>query len=816
MDSVLQREASEQTHQTVFANDLIPIFNRYADKIRVLSLDCFDTLLWRKTATPLDVFYDLQNRPTFKKIGFNALMRTGGEMNARKKKVIQHYLNEVSLKEIYSSVYPELDKETLQALEEDELAAEIDSCYAFYPMVQLIREAHSKKIKIIIVSDTYFSSKQLMQLLSQHLPSDVMKMIGAVYCSSDFGRTKGFGLLKTLTEKLFVKPEHVLHIGDNEFADYIAAKQLKMHALHFQHYNEAIHEMLRMQSVSASILDMSLRDTRPMYSPFKAFFAMHPPIETAERKIGYASLGQIMYIFSKYIGDEIEELKKLGKKPKVLFLMRDAYLPSLACQTLYGESFGKNINISRFSSYAASFRTQDDIDNYLIPIISTGRFDDILRQLLIPKDIADNILTKIKLEHDQQRAFINLLHEPKTMQVIFEQSKLYCQRLRRYLEREIDLTPGDTLVLIDLGYTGTTQKLLTPIFRDEMQVEIIGRYLISLCAPGWVTLARRGLIDGTWCDSRSMHAIVLFISLFEQMCTSNKNSVVDYDDEGTAIFTESKLSMQQHQQLQLIQSECLRFVSEANHYFTQHELAISNSTFKEIALAELGRLLYFPSEIEVCYLESFKFDMNMGTSDLYSVFDQKKGLDSLRKRGIFFSHMEKHGVGMRMNSSVEMRVAGLEMALMFFAHHRLALKFKQEDCTVRHDKIELIVLQQNLPSQIVIDAIPTYDGFYSMTLPVGNFQIAILFGKKYTWLQLISAERIKAHAYLNEKESLYSENVINKLIGNKIIDHGQYLLECQFADSLVMLPSLQQASDKESSVVRLVFRPIVLRDVTTP
>jgi len=521
-----------------------------------------------------------------------------------------------------------------------------------------------------------------------------------------------------------------------------------------------------------------------------------------------------MYIFGKYIGDEIDELKKLGKNPKVLFLMRDAYLPSQTCQTLFGESFGKNINISRFSSYAATFRTQDDIDNYLIPLISTGRFDDFLNQLLLPKRITDDILSKIKNEHDQQRAFVSLIHEPKTMAIIFENSKLYCQRLLRYLEHEIDLKRGDTLVLIDLGYTGTTQKLLSPIFRDEMQVEIIARYLISLCAPGWTTIARRGLIDGTWCDSRSMHAIVLFIALFEQLCTSNKNSVIDYDENGNAIFSESTLSRHQHQQLQSIQAECLRFVSEANKYFSDNQLKISHSTFKEIALAELGRLLYFPSEIEVCYLESFKSDMNMGSNELYSVFDQKKGLESLRKRGIFFSHMEKHGAGMRLNSSVEMRVAGLEFAMMFFAHHRLGLKFKQEDCTIRRDKIELIVLQNNQPAQIIVDAVPTYNGFYSITIPVGNFQIGLLFGRKYSWLQLISAERIQSHAYLNENESLYSENVLDKLISNKMIDHGKYLLECQFPDSLVMVPTLQAADDKNSYLMRLIFRPIVTRDVT--
>src|SRR2546423_997925 len=108
MDSVLQRKATEQAQQTVRASELISLFNTYADNIKVLSLDCFDTLLWRKTSAPQDVFYDLQNRPAFKKLGYNAVMRINSETNARKKKVIQDYLNEVKLNEIYRNMFPDL------------------------------------------------------------------------------------------------------------------------------------------------------------------------------------------------------------------------------------------------------------------------------------------------------------------------------------------------------------------------------------------------------------------------------------------------------------------------------------------------------------------------------------------------------------------------------------------------------------------------------------------------------------------------------------------------------------------------------------
>ena len=59
----------------VYAHQLLTAFNNYVSTIKVLSLDCFDTLLWRKTVSPSDVFQDLQSRPAFKEIGYNSFLR---------------------------------------------------------------------------------------------------------------------------------------------------------------------------------------------------------------------------------------------------------------------------------------------------------------------------------------------------------------------------------------------------------------------------------------------------------------------------------------------------------------------------------------------------------------------------------------------------------------------------------------------------------------------------------------------------------------------------------------------------------------------
>lgn len=812
MDSVAQVKPTQVIKDTVYSKELISIFESYADTITVLSLDCFDTLLFRKTATPADVFYDLQHSPTFKKLGFTPLMRTSSESRARKLKAIRYYQNEVTLRDIYLDSYPDLSADTLNQLEEEELAAEIDACYAFAPIFELIRAADAKNIKVIIVSDTYFKSEQLKRLLATHLPSDVLNKIDTIFCSSEFNRTKGFGLFKMILAKLSIHPSKILHIGDNHFADVLAPRREKMHSVHFSHFNENIHELLRMQAITANLFDNTIRNTRALYSPFNGMFANRDFSGRPEELIGYASLGPILYAFGQFIISEIAELKKLGKNPKIAFLMRDAYLPSKVVEAL-GEASGKCISISRFASIAASFRTQNDVDQYLLTILGTGRLEDILRQLLIPKDKASKIIAAAKASKDPQRKFIELIHQPEMLRHIYQNSVKYFNRLQQYLKNELDLQLGDTLVLIDLGYTGTTHKLLAPIFKKEQQIEVVARYLISLYLPGWDALSRRGLIDASWCDSRSMHALVLYIALFEQLCTSNTNSVIDYTEEGAPIFSESKIGKQQQVQLESIQEYCLQFIRDASTFFKSTSLVVSPKMLRETAMAELGRLLFFPTETEVRFLETFEFESNLGTTDLFRIYDQQLGISSLRHRGIFSAYMEKHGSAMRLNRPAEMRAAGLELAMMLFSHHRFGLQLKKQDATLRKESLEVVVIQNNHGSHIVLDAVATFDGFYAVTIPVGagNFQVGLLFGKKYVWLEFGGIQRIDARAFLTDKESLFSEEYFDRVTMHQLTKHSEKLFECQTLESLVLIPAVQPTENTNKYIMRIVFRPIVFR-----
>src|SRR5690606_32862268 len=133
---------------------------------------------------------------------------------------------------------------------------------------------------------------------------------------------------------------------------YLGARKYNLHAHHLIHLDEAIKEQSRFYMTAASVFNSDARHKHALSDPFHGILASCT--ETSpDHLVGYAAVGPIMYTFAKYILQEVEELKKTRNNVKVLFLMRDAQLPYLACEALAGHSIGTRVRISRFVALAA-------------------------------------------------------------------------------------------------------------------------------------------------------------------------------------------------------------------------------------------------------------------------------------------------------------------------------------------------------------------------------------------------------------------------------------------------------------------------------
>lgn len=796
---------------SVRSGELAAVLDACAGRIDVLSLDCFDTLLWRRTATPVDVFYALQHSPTFKRLGLNPMLRARAEAHARSERQLRDGKTEVRLVNIYRASFPALSDAELQALQTEELDAEKQACFGFPPVMELIRRARASGTAVVIASDTYFTEPQLRELLSAALPADVYDSISRVFCSCEFGRSKSQGLLRLVREELRVKPERVLHIGDNLVADFEAAGGAGMLRVQLEHQDPVVEEILRGNASTTSLLMPEVRHRRAMPSPFHPVLACQPAERGPASLLGRAGIGPLLYAFGRFLLEEMDELRRQGKRPRALFLMRDAYLPQQVCAAMAGQDVGHAVAISRFAAYAASFRSREDVQRYLTRSAGNGKYEAMARQLLLPEKLAATLVEKATSTRKGPEEFCRLALQDKTVTAIVEASARYRARLFEYLRRHAGLEQGETLVMVDLGYEGTAQRELQPVFEDELGVEVQGRYMLVVRTPGWES-SRRGLLDPALCDDRTLMTLVPYIALVEDLCTSDEGSVLDYTEAGEPILAERVLKDEQYERITPVQSECIEFCRQVDAFFTAVGSRPSIEDLRINAVGVLGRLLFSPSEPEIAYLEGFRLDMNMATLDSFALFDRAAGLQGLRRRGLFF--MEHNHRSLRMNYPIEVRSAGLELAVTLLAQHRYGLSFSQTDFSLRREPIEVMAVRGDESVSASFDAIPTHDGFFSVVVPVGScdLNVGLLLGARYSWLELEAVELIKAKNLLTDEESLATVDVLPLVTFEGMAARARRLFECDSSGFLLVQPSKCIRSADENYVCRVVFRPLESRD----
>src|SRR5690606_24944551 len=192
--------------------------------VQCLSLDCFDTLLWRDTHAPRDIFHGLPD--------MTIIQRSSAESHARRAAMARGRGNEITIEEIYAQLMPNGSMADRKRAIDAEIAAEARHCFAFAPTVKLMQAAKAKGLKVVIVSDTYLSADQLLGLIAQSGGEDIAALIDQVFCSCQYGKSKAGGRYQDVLRKLKIEPRSILHIGDNRRADVEGVARFGVHTAH--------------------------------------------------------------------------------------------------------------------------------------------------------------------------------------------------------------------------------------------------------------------------------------------------------------------------------------------------------------------------------------------------------------------------------------------------------------------------------------------------------------------------------------------------------------------------------------------------------
>lgn len=772
----------------IAAAELPGLLDRAPDQVSLLSLDCFDTVVWRDVQAPADIFAELPIA------GGGAWARTRAEDKARKAARLAGRA-EVTIRDIYRVLMPAAADAQIAAAIEAELAAEHRHCFAFAPTVALMRQAKARGLDIAIVSDTYLDEARLRALIAATAGADVLALIDRVFCSSAHGRTKATGLFEAVLSELGVAPGAILHVGDNPVADRDAPAALGIATARLRQFDPAAERRLRLEAAAAAMVDSAVRSSVPAFQPHRPAISLRVEDDPAFA-LGHDVLGPVFHAFALWARGEAEEVAaRTGRPVKPVFLLRDGHLPARVFETVTGQT-AATAEISRFTACRASFTDAGAIASYLAAQARHGRIDVLADQLGLTA-------AEARAMGDTQEAFERAALAPEWVARIVERSAAFADRLFAHLEAA-GVARGDAVMFVDLGYNGTAQNKLAPVLARRFDLHVAGRYLL-LREEALTGLDKKGYFDARHYDLRALHALSGPISVVEQLATIVQGSAVDYRPDGRAIRKGGGAKGAQNAIRDRVQEAAIAFARDPRAGMVAPPASDDAASRRHMAMGALARLLFLPAAEEVALFEAFEHDVNLGTDDCIRLLDIARAGEGLRRRGFAYLHQ-----GERMYLSGELQPYGLPLSLALFGANRFDLDLRNADFRTASVRLPAILADARGQAAIEIDAHATHDGYYLATIPVGagRFAAGVRFGALCDWLQIEECAFFPVAAFGPRARECAAAPIPARPIAEGMAEEAPGLYRCGAA-ALMMVPPPQGLTTPH--VLAIAFRPIVPR-----
>ena len=718
---------------------------------RVLSLDCFDTLIWRDTHAPKDVFAALP--------GISVKQRVWAESRARRVARWGARRSEVTIAEIYAEAfagagYAPADPARVAVGIAAELAAEAAHCFAFAPTVALMRAARARGCEVIIVSDTYLDADQIRALIAAAAGDDVAALIDRIFCSSTYGHAKADGLYRDVLKAVKHPARAILHIGDNKGADIDGLAPFGVPRLHLKQFTPAVERQLRREVTMAAMLHPGAPHapraaTAPQ--PHRAALALGTPrIADPAEAMGFAVLGPVFHAFDRWLRAEADDLQAArGGRVHWLFLLRDGWLP-LQVHAAEGPCAhpAHPLEMGRYVATAAALSREGAALHHLLR--ESGQLVDQLgRDLLLPDgDIAR--LTRGRDDTAAARALIEEIRRPQRRRTTRAAGAAMLEGLLAHIRATCAPDPGDTLMLVDLGYNGTVQNRVDSLIAQGLGVHVAGRFLL-MCEGDAPALDKRGMIDARHYDEGALESLVGHVAVIEQLATIGIGSVRGYAADGTPIRGESPIAAGQSALRDRVQKGVLAYAAaERSAVIRAHDSAEAAARrWRAGATGALARLMFLPGRDELDLLTGFEHDVNLGKLRKVALFDAASANRGLRQRGLFHMHGPE-----RMYLAAELAEAGLPSRLTMFAAKRFIMPLAFSDFAESGVALPVILAdgQTGANAQQAITAHPTHDGYMLAAVPVGDgrYGAALVFGALGEWLEIDSIAFVAADAFFAE------------------------------------------------------------------
>ncbi len=602
----------------------------------MLSLDCFDTLLWRKVPEPINAFWVLGSQlqsegllaPDIDGSAF-ALLRQRAEVRARKVRQEGGQGEEVTLRDICALVPPAVLRIGLDELMRREVELERGLLVPDLDVVELARLAGEKGMRVACVSDTYFSETHMRSFLSA--PPTGSLEIARIFASSSYGIGKGSGLWRHVIEELDVKPKEIIHVGDNRAADVTAAGRNGIESVYFQRRPEGLARMIHREEAHAdSPLSAYHGDYGLTALRSKVLHRVEGQNQPAELQpfwsFGAASLGPPLTGFA----DWVQERARAAGASKAFCMMREggllAKLINAAAPSVSSPVEAEPIWLSRQLCARASIvegtaeELQSLFERRRMPTVA-----EFCATLGVdPSEVPGFEHTPNARLHQPrvpERLTEQIVLDPELRARVVAQSSELRGRIVRYLEKMCP--PGeDRLVLVDLGWGATIQTLADGLLREAgSELRTIGLYLIT------TERAAERMIDGTNVHGYLANAgqppgpVDAFMrspELLEQICMPDHGSQIGLDGNLEPVLEAAEDLPMQSAQREAVQKGLAAFQREWVRYRTTsaHALVSLHDHGQDRLRAILVRAMTAPTVDEAALFAGWLHDENFGSTAL--------------------------------------------------------------------------------------------------------------------------------------------------------------------------------------------------------
>lgn len=785
--------------ETILPHQLPQALESAPDGTKVLSLDCFDTLLWRDCHAPSDVFAELTR--------LLPRQRMAGEANARKAEATLRGRNEVALPAIYAHGMDGADRTACEAAIAEELATEARACFAFEPTVELMRAAKALGLKIIIVSDTYLNAAQLGDLIAEAAGAEVAGLIDRIIVSSTAGISKGQGLLARALKATKCGAHEVLHIGDNRKADFDGARAYDIPALHLVQFGETAKQRLRFERACQQIAGENERGIRGL-QPHRALLARdEPQMADPAKALGYTVLGPVFHAFEQWLRREAKEIE-VGRGGRVhwLFLLRDGHLPHCVHQVAGEAGSTARVEISRFTATAASLTTREAYERHVA--LEHGLNPATLaRQMLMSEDEISNIVGDPENDVERLEASRRLLAELRKGQrqkLTRRRARAFADRLISHVRAAIDPQPGDTLMLVDLGYNGSAQNRIDGLLQEAFDVHVAGRYLLlrEMTASG---LDKKGLVDTRHFAPDFLEALCTNVAVIEQLATCELGSVIDYSEAGGPIRKDSSVKGRQSAIRTLVQAGVCDFVRAAlNQPIIRKSDTHSQRGWRDAAASVLARFMFLPQSVELEVVKSFEHDVNMGSERMVPLFDPDHAKDGMRRRGLFYMKGSS-----RMFLPAELAQEDMSTRLSLLVQMRFGLGLTYTDHAPHSLDLPALYVGAQDSARANISAMPTHDGYFTARLPLGSSgqAIALQLGAVFEWVEIASVTRSPVTSL---KGGVMNDAVPEPVPAHTdgMTEHAPGIFACTNDTAVLLVTSEAYSGTAQPQFVEVVLRPL--------